>query len=509
MNRILTSLCIIFLLSIVSTAQVQTLMGTMVNSYDFDDYAPTLSRNGTIMVFQSNRADGTHWKLYETYINEDGEWEEAQAIEIINETANESDFSGGPFLTYDDQEIYFTSNRTGGQGENDIWYSERTDNGWSMPVNLGSPINTSEYEGFPSLTEDKQHLYFMRMNKENLKKTKDITYDIYVSHKDENGIWGVPEKLPAPVNTGYEGFARIMPNGNSMVISSIREGGKGGFDFYVTKTDGKGNWSEPEPMEELNSKAHEEILATTFNREMLIYSLSDETKMTKNEDLYLAPIPVVLQNVDKIKIRGLIKDNISGEPMDAVIQVYDYETNELVAEIHTDIETGEYVVLLDKGVYNIVTKPVDERFEATTQVLDIREESAYNQEFVVEDIKIEPTTVDVEFEHVLFAFAKSNIDEAYIPTMEKIATTLEEYEGIKILIEGHTDNVGSESFNMKLSKKRAMAVYDWLVKHGVNPQRLVVEPKGESEPALPNTSKQNRAKNRRVEISVIQKNEVK
>ncbi len=93
--------------------------------------------------------------------------------------------------------------------------------------------------------------------------------------------------------------------------------------------------------------------------------------------------------------------------------------------------------------------------------------------------------------------------------MWKLANTLKQYPDTDLLIVGHTDNVGSESFNQALSKKRANAVSNELVSSGIAKNRLKIKGKGENQPTDTNESDFGRAQNRRVEIAIYANNKMK
>ena len=100
-----------------------------------------------------------------------------------------------------------------------------------------------------------------------------------------------------------------------------------------------------------------------------------------------------------------------------------------------------------------------------------------------------------------FDFNKADIKKIYYPEIEKVAIAMKNNPKLKIEIDGYTDNIGSEEYNLKLSLKRAQAVKDLLVnKYGIDPKRIIVKGFGEKYPLLPNTTPTNRALNRRVEI---------
>ena len=105
-----------------------------------------------------------------------------------------------------------------------------------------------------------------------------------------------------------------------------------------------------------------------------------------------------------------------------------------------------------------------------------------------------------------FDFNKAKVKKIYYPQIEKIAKILKSNPNLKIEIDGYTDNVGSKKYNLKLSKKRAEAIKDILVKkYHINPLRIVVKGFGEAYPLVPNNTATNRALNRRVEIIGIGK----
>lgn len=97
---------------------------------------------------------------------------------------------------------------------------------------------------------------------------------------------------------------------------------------------------------------------------------------------------------------------------------------------------------------------------------------------------------------------KSTLNEKYLPEIDKIAHYLKSNPGLKIIISGHTDNQGSQDYNLQLSIKRAESIKSALIKKGINKSRIQAIGRGESEPLAPNDSEENRFKNRRIEIEI-------
>ena len=103
---------------------------------------------------------------------------------------------------------------------------------------------------------------------------------------------------------------------------------------------------------------------------------------------------------------------------------------------------------------------------------------------------------------LLFDFGKSDLRESNKRNLQTFAETLKQYTDTDLLIVGHTDNAGSDSFNQTLSTQRAAAVSDYLVYSGVNRNRLNIEGEGERQPVSSNSTELGRSENRRVEIAV-------
>jgi outer membrane protein OmpA-like peptidoglycan-associated protein len=118
------------------------------------------------------------------------------------------------------------------------------------------------------------------------------------------------------------------------------------------------------------------------------------------------------------------------------------------------------------------------------------------------DLKQEPLIIEKVTLHFPFEFNSAELDDPTEDFLEELTTTLKENEHLKLKIEGHTDNVGSDKFNLRLSQKRADAVRHHLIKSGINPERLQSEGKGMHQPLNTNLTDEDRVKNRRVELTV-------
>ncbi len=104
---------------------------------------------------------------------------------------------------------------------------------------------------------------------------------------------------------------------------------------------------------------------------------------------------------------------------------------------------------------------------------------------------------------LLFDFNKADIKPQYYKNLNEVIKVLKANPGLKVEIQGHTDNIGSAAYNMQLSLRRAQAVADYLVKHGISPARLKVKGYGFTRPVASNDTPEGRALNRRVQLKPL------
>ncbi len=120
--------------------------------------------------------------------------------------------------------------------------------------------------------------------------------------------------------------------------------------------------------------------------------------------------------------------------------------------------------------------------------------------------QVEPAVgTRVRLDNVQFAFDKADLLPGYEKELDKLADLMTDFPFMRVEIEGHTDDQGSDDYNLRLSDARAKAVADYLLKKKVEKERLTWKGYGESKPLVPNTSEANRAVNRRVEFRVIER----
>ncbi|HEY5692121.1 MAG TPA: OmpA family protein [Cyclobacteriaceae bacterium] len=278
------------------------------------EYAPSLSADGQTMVFQSN-VDGKYKLYISKQIN--GVWSKSIPIDGINNYDKESALIGGPSLSYDGNQIYFFSFFKSGFGLEDIYFSNRNASGWGMPINAGKMINTSDYEGFPSISSDGNKLYFIR-KKRNKDNPNVFCTKIMVSERDSKGNWKLPIELPPPINLNCEKCPRILSDNETLIFASNRLNKQSAVnDLFLSRLSPDQSWTDPLPIAPLNTPGDDQF-ATISSKGDLVYFINDKAG---NYDIYFAELPEMYRPRKVTDIQGIVQNEMQ-HPISAGIFIY-------------------------------------------------------------------------------------------------------------------------------------------------------------------------------------------
>lgn len=305
-------------------------MGTYVNS-DRSDYAPTLSANDNTLIFTSKRnshnrgIDAHHDEDLFYSRNIDQNWEQSEEFKEVNTQYNE----GSPCLSKDGKTLYFARcNSPNSYGDCDLYVATMSeDSTWTNVSNLGLNVNSIGWDSHPSLSHSEDTLYFSsdRIGGFGLA-------DIYYTVKNSNGQWQKALNAGPIINTRntevspfYHHIFDVLyfsSNGQNLNF--------GEFDIYKSYYDGK-NWGEPKNIGPLVNGAGTEFYFTIDSKsEDLYYAKSVGNKMN-NLDLYSFPLPMAAQPGANTKVRGSLLDENTGEPFKGIVSIIDLDNGIEVA----------------------------------------------------------------------------------------------------------------------------------------------------------------------------------
>lgn len=346
------------------------------------EYAPSISADGRTMILESNRRG--KYELFDSRLV-DGKWTEPKPIEPINNFGDSTDLIGGPSISFDGNTLFFFASFRGGFGSEDIYYSIRDGDTWTEPSNIGEPINSTGYEGFPSISADGKTMYFVRQNF-NVLQDKDLAklwenkacFSLYLTKKQKDGSWGQPELLPYPINRDCEKAPRIMADNKTLIFASNRLGGRGDFDLYQTQLTPIGDWKSPVALEFVNTQVADQFSSISAQGDLLYY-------VYDASEIFSVEIPPQLRQFKNIIIQGYITDGNTDQGIPAEIVVSDAFTSGEIMSITNNPNDGRYTVVLAVGSnYNIEIKK--EGYTSKSLFFDLSNETEYKE--IDQDIQL-------------------------------------------------------------------------------------------------------------------------
>jgi len=483
-------------------------LGDKVNS-PFPEYYPTITADDQNLIFTRLVNDPEAFRgkneNFFTTVRDRGEWSPASPMDDINTVLNE----GAPSISGDGRTLVFTAcelmgdygARRKGYGSCDLFISEKVGNSWSTPVNLGPEVNTSAWESQPSVSADGQTLYFVR-GYPSPSGTRE--QDIYVARRNDVGKWAGTEKLSDVINSREkEESVCIHPDGKTLYFSSNGHLGMGGLDIFVSKQNDKGEWSEPVNLGyPINTHKDENSLLVSPNGR-LAYFASDRSGGFGGLDLYQFELPEEARPTPVTFARGKVIDAETRKPVGANLRLSNVSTQKLESNSKSDPVSGEFLIALPAGrTYALSVSAEGYVFHSEQFTLGAASDNK-PYDLVVELNRISEGSAIV-LRNIFFDLDKDQLKVESIPELEELAGFLKANPEVKIEITGHTDDQGTEDYNVDLSQRRADAVKTYLVDRSeIDPSRLQTKGFGASKPIASNDSEEGRAKNRRTEFEII------
>ncbi|MCS7162796.1 MAG: OmpA family protein [Bacteroidia bacterium] len=358
-------------------------------------------------------------------------------------------YDAQPTLTPDGNVMYFISDREGGMGGTDIWYSRKIGNEWSAPVHAGKVINTPFNEIYPYVGQDGKTLYFASDGHPGLGG-----YDVFRT-QGQFSTWEPPVNLGPPLNSSYDDFSLIWIKQDSLgIVASNRPGGKGRDDLY-----------------------------------------------------YVRRIPRVKI---ELAVHGTVRDGSTKLPIPfATVTLYEVQGDKLIPldTFNTD-QSATYRFTLQAGRdYTLIGNAP----EYLANEVSVSTKDATKSMDLEADIDIFLDRIEIArpvvLQNIYFDFDKYEIRPDAAAELDRLALLMERNPGLRILIGAHTDTNGSEEYNIRLSNNRAKAVVEYLTKKGINPKRLSWIGYGESQPLIyPELSDADEQANRRAEFRILDLN---
>ena len=468
-------------------------------------YFPVLTADQQSIIFTGRRGITTQFDedLYICTKNAQDEW---QAPKLISPNITSEFNEGTCTISADGRTLIFTSclGRRG-LGSCDLFISYKKGDEWTTPENMGNRVNSGAWESQPSLSADGKTLYFVsdRAGGQGMR-------DIYVAQLDEDGNWEKPVNLGPAINTAQDEVSPfIHVNGQTLFFASTGYPGFGGFDIYQTEKQEE-SWTQPVNLGyPLNAKGDQVSLFMTADGTKGYYSLEkgrENIDYTSTLMEFDVPEAIRVKNRSNF-VKGIIRDAETKQVLSAEVELFDLNEQKKEYSVKSDAISGEYMMVLTEGAeYALYVEKEGYLFESLTFNYTDDFGNSQKLEPIYIDVYLQPIKAGKEtvLNNIFFDTDQYELKPKSKTELEKVIRFLQENPDIRIRINGHTDDVGTEQYNKQLSLNRAKAVYEYLKETGIAADRLDFKGFGESKPIVENNSEINRQKNRRIAFEVVQ-----
>ncbi len=468
---------------------------TKVNT-KYDDYFPSVTADGKMLSTTILVPSEYGTKQEDIYCSRqvNGEWTKSFPLsQAVNTDLNNE---GAQTFSADGRYMFFVAcDQSNGC---DIYYSIRHGNKWSRPINLGHPANSEFWESNPVMSASGDKIYFTS-NRPGGVGDRDIwSVDVQIL---SNGYLRCsrPRSLGKPINTENGEWAPYIHSDNeTLYFSSNGHGGLGRNDIFMSRNI-KGKWTIPMNVGyPINSHGDESGLTVSADGSRAYFASNKLENNNQGLDIYEIILPEKCRPKAMSTKIGIVVDAQTFQPIQAKVEIYDLATNKRFFESLSDKSDGTFTISLpQKGTFGLNVK---------------KEKYLYYGDNIAEDqdtlrVLLKKIAVGAHFDlyNIHFAYDSDSLLIESAVEINRLSMFLKENPNVRIKIVGHTDNQGSKSYNIDLSKRRALSLLNELVNNKkISKARIEYDGLGDTKPVASNDTESGRAENRRVEISIIE-----
>ncbi len=384
----------------------------------------------------------------------------------------------------------------------EIYTTSLNDDGWTKLEALNENINTKYHETHASYSPDGKTLYFTSNRPDGYG-----AMDIYMSKLDEDGDWGPAQNLGPVINTPFnEENPLINVEDEILYFSSQGHLNMGGYDIFRSQRKGENEWRQAINLGSPVSTTDDDLFYFPLETGMSGLMSRLEDPGTTLYDIYRYN-SMVFANSPRFPVRGNSQTVDSSNYRDHEVLVINNETSDTLFRTNPNPD-GNYELLLPAGDFAVVV--VDNKGRKSDSTLKFADDDTDKGSVVaaiakpIEDEVLPADTIHLE--NLLFGFDSYSILENNRVFLDEIRSKMEKHDSLIMKVVGYTDALGSENYNLRLSKLRAQVIANYLISKSVDKNRVRVIARGEANPIALNTNADGsdnpagRKYNRRVEL---------
>jgi len=480
-------------------------LGPKINTR-YTELAPVVSADGREIYFLREmfrkQANDQVQSLWYSKQDEKGEWTLARYMTApFNNGLTHSAVTN---ISPDNNSIIIKGYFKNGQRITGSGYSlvTRSLTGWKSPIGIEIDNFTNMVNGKhlgSCMAPDGKAMLFYFNEKEGESKS-----DLYISFKKPDGSFSKPVPL-AMLNTADDEIAPFVAADNkTLYFSSSRPGGMGSNDIYKTTRldDTWQKWSEPINLgPSVNSEGFDSYFSLAARGDYA-YMISSKDGGLGQEDIVRIKLNDNIRPQPVVFIKGRVLNKKTMEPIEAAIIYEDLANGNNEGIAISDPATGAYQIVLPYGK-NYGFNSSQENFIPISDNLDLLKAGDYKE--ITRDLYMVPIEKGqvVRINNIFFEFGKAELKAESFPDLNRLVTLLQSKPKLEIELGGHTDNVGTDDANNKLSAARALSVVKYLTGKGIAGGRLKASGYGKTRPVTNNDTEEGRAQNRRVEFTIL------
>lgn len=477
-----------------------TNLGSNVNSSD-DEYVNAINtENNFLILTVKHPVEGSNRPVEDFFMSnrdlDSGQWMPRNPFsEIFNTSFDE----GAMVISPDGSLIVFASNRIGGFGRFDLFYSKKINGVWSQPENMGDGVNTEYWESQPTISSDGKTIYFVSDRRGGLGGS-----DIYFVTLQEDGTYGKPFNLGTPINTsGNEMTPQIHQDGQTLYFVSNGHIGMGKSDIFMANKDQKNIFSNVSNLGYPINSSGDELGLIVDAQGRLAYFSSNKYNGFGGYDIYSFEMPNHLKPNPVTYLKGIAYDKFTKQKLKVRFELTDLTTGAVILQSFSDQKTGSFLVCVTSGKELGLSASLD-GYLFYSEHFNVDAIADIDKPFL-KDIPMIPIKKGekIILKNILYATNSYELRQESMPELTKLLNLLNLNPKLKMEISGHTDNIGDEKENQLLSQNRAKSVYDYLISKGIDAERLKFVGYGETAPIDSNESAEGRQNNRRTEIKIL------
>ncbi|SEP79981.1 OmpA family protein [Flavobacterium urocaniciphilum] len=472
-----------------------TKMPESISSKEFEEANPVISPDGKTLFCArkdcSLNLDSTKDDVWFSSKDANGNWSE---MKNLGRPINNNDYNFVISCSPDNNTLLIgnTYNSDGSVKGPGLSIASRSISGWNVPqeVVMEDYQNKNKFVAY-FLTNDNKHLL--------ISVERDGGYgfkDLYICELKPDNTWSKPKNLGNVINTFEEETNPFLASdGKTLYFSSKGHPGYGAFDLFVSKRldDSWTNWSKPQNLGNV-------INSVDYELSIFLSAKGDKAYIGKSSDIYEVDNSVKIDPV--VLIKGKVYDNKTKKTLSVPIVYNNLKNNTNSGKAISNPVDGSYSIVLPFGQkYSFMAEK--EGYYAVTENIDITNLNEYKE--IEVDLYLSPIEKGevIRLNNIFFDSGKYDLLSESYAELDKLHAILLNNPSMKIEISGHTDAVGSDTDNMSLSNNRANAVMQYLLKKGVNGNRLSSKGYGETKFIATNDTEKGKQKNRRVEFLIL------